>query len=138
MFKKLLCFICLAACLLSLFGCAGGSAMTYPADVSAIDGFECICSEDGETEFVIEGENAKELYTYIAGQWEKADETEGYSAEQARIYLSFSDAEENFYGVFWIYENDYVVFTAMPEASLQKYYKFPAGTYEVLTEMIEK
>ncbi len=138
MIKKILCLICIIACVSAFFGCSGDSYVNYPADVSAVDGFKCVYSSDSETDFAIEGETAKELYTYIAGQWEKSNETELEGAGQARIYLSFCDGEENFYGTFWICENDYMVFTATPETSFQKYYELPAGTYEKLSEMIEK
>ena len=80
--KKLLqiiCLLCVVACLVSMFGCSkekpNDAIVTYPEDVSAITDFKCVCSTDHETEFVIEDEEAKALYTYIMEQWEKAEET---------------------------------------------------------------
>ena len=154
---------CIIACLLSLLGCSkektNDAIVTYPEDVSAIADFKCVCSTDHKTEFVIENDEAKALYTYIMEQWEKAEETEIDRTEQDDIYLSFQDGEpllilsqetkaetsdalavsdEHFYGVFWIHENDYMVFTAMPMTSFQKYYKMPEGTYSKVAEMITK
>ena len=92
-------------------------------------------------------------------QWEKAEETEIDRTEQDYIYLSFQDGEpllilsqepkveisdvlavsdEHFYGVFWIHENDYMVYTAMPMTSFQVYYKMPAGTYDKIAELVKK
>ena len=160
---RVLCLLCVVACLISLFGCSkekpNYAIVTYPEDVSAIADFKCVCSTDHETEFIIEDEEAKALYTYIMEQWEKAEETEIDRTEQDDIYLSFQDGEpllilsqepkaeisdalavsdEHFYGVFWIHENDYMVFTAMPMTSFQKYYKMPEGTYNKIAEMITK
>ena len=164
--KKLLqiiCLLCGVACLISLFGCSkekpDDAIVTYPEDVLAIADFKCVCSTDHETEFVIENDEAKALYTYIMEQWEKAEETENDRTEQDYIYLSFQDGEpllilsqepkaeisdtlavsdEHFYGVFWIHENDYMVFSAMPMTSFQKYYKMPEGTYDKIAELVKK
>ncbi len=150
-------------CLLSFFGCSKdkthGATVTYPEDISSIADFKCVCSIDHKTEFVIENDEAKALYTYIMEQWEKAEETEIDRTEQDDIYLSFQDGEpllilsqepkaeisdalavsdEHFYGVFWIHENDYMVFTAMPMTSFQKYYKMPEGTYDKIAELVKK
>ncbi len=160
---RVLCLLCVVACLISLFGCSkvkpNDAIVTYPEDVSAIADFKCVCSTDHETEFVIENDEAKALYTYIMEQWEKAEETEIDRTEQDDIYLSFQDGEpllilsqepnaeisdalavsdEHFYGVFWIHENDYMVFTAMPMTSFQKYYKMPEGTYDKIAELVKK
>lgn len=43
-----------------------------PADVSGIEDFKCVCSTDGETEFVINNDYAKELYSYITSLWQNA------------------------------------------------------------------
>ena len=158
-----LCLLCIVVCLISLFGCSkehpDEAVVTYPEDVFAIADFKCVCSTDDETEFVIENDESKELYTYIMGQWEKAEETQSDRTEQEYIYLSFQDGEpllilsqepkaeisdvsaasyKHFYGVFWIRENDYMVYTAMPITSFQKYYKMPNGTYSKIIEMITK
>lgn len=160
---RVLCLLCVDACLISLFGCSkekpSNTIVTHPEAVSAIADFKCVCSTDHETEFVIEDGEAKALYTYIMEQLEKAEETEIDRTEQDYIYLSFQDGEpllilsqepkaeisdalavsdEHFYGVFWIHENDYMVYTAMPMASFQKYYKMPEGTYNKIAEMITK
>ena len=160
---RVFCLLCAGACLISLFGCSkekpNNAIVTYPEDISAIADFKCVCSTDHETEFVIEDDEAKALYTYIMEQWEKAEETEIDRTEQDYIYLSFQDGEpllilsqeskaeisdalavsdEHFYGVFWIHENDYMVFTAMPMTSFQKYFKMPEGTYNKIAEIITK
>ena len=165
---RVLSLLCVVACLMSLFGCSKEkpndaivtfSDVTFSEYVSAIADFKCVCSTDHETEFVIEDEDAKALYKYIMEQWEKAEETEIDRTEQDYIYLSFQDGEpllilsqepkaeisdalavsdEHFYGVFWIHENDYMVYTAMPMTSFQKYYKMPEGTYNKIAEMITK
>ena len=160
---RIICLFCVVACLTSLFGCSkekpNNTIVTYPEDFSTIADFKCVCSTDHETEFVIEDDEAKALYTYIMEQWEKAEETEIDRTEQDYIYLSFQDGEplltlsqepnaeisdalavsdEHFYGVIWIHENDYMVFTAMPMTSFQKYYKMPAGTYDKITELVKK
>ncbi len=157
------CLLCVVTCLISLFGCSkekpNDAIVTYPEDVSAVADFKCVCSTDHETEFVIEDDEAKALYTYIMEQWENAEETEIDRTEQDYIYLSFQDGEslliltqepkaeisdalavsdEHFYGVFWIHENDYMVYIAMPMTSFQKYYKMPEGTYSKVAEMITK
>ena len=119
---RILCLFCVVACFLSLLGCAKGdpkdAIVTFPEDVSAIADFKCVCATDRETEFVIENDEAKALYTYISKQFEKAEETEETNVdrtEQDYIYLSFQDgdpwlaeisdsftvADEHFYGVFW-------------------------------------
>lgn len=160
---RVLCLLCVVAFLVSLFGCSkeknNDAIVTFPEDVSAIVDFKCVCSTDHETEFVIEDDEAKALYTYIVEQWKKAEETEIDRTEQKYIYLSFQDGEplfilsqepkaeisdalavsdEHFYGVFWIHENDYMVYTAMPMTSFQKYYKMPEGTYSKVAEMTTK
>ena len=87
-------------------------------------------------------------------QQKNAVETAKDETEQDYIYLSFQDGEPllisnqtqeseiaselNFYGAFWIHENDYLVFTATPMTSFQKYYKMPEGTYRKVAEMIKK
>ena len=161
--RMLCCLLCVIACSLTLFGCSkekpNDAIVTYPEDVSAIADFKCVCSTDHETEFVIENDEAKALYTYIMEQWEKAEQTEIDRTEQDYIYLSFQDGEplfilsqepnakisdalavsdEHFYGVFWIHENDYMVYTAMPMTSFQVYYKMPAGTYDKIAELVKK
>ena len=161
--RTLCCLLCVIAFSLNLFGCSkekpNDAVVTYPEDVSAIGDFKCVCSTDHETEFVIEDEDAKALYTYIMEQWEKAEETEIDRTEQDYIYLSFQDGEpllilsqepkaeisdalavsdEHFYGVFWIHENDYMVCTAMPMTSFLVYYKMPAGTYDKIAELVKK
>lgn len=153
--------LCVLICSFALFGCSEektkDTIVTYPEEISAIADFKCICSKDLETEFVIDNDDAKELYTYIMEQRKNAVETEIDRTEQDCIYLSFqagdpllilsqepkaeiSDAlavyEEHFYGVFWVHENDYMVYTGMPTASFQKYFKMPEGTYERILEMI--
>ena len=160
---RIICLLCVVTCLMSLFGCAkektNDAIVTYPEDVSAIADFKCVCSTDHETEFVIENDDAKALYAYIGEQLEKAEQTEIDRTEQDYIYLSFQDGEpllilsqepkaeisdalavsdEHFYGVFWIYENDYMVYTAMPITSFQKYYKMPEGTYDKIAELVKK
>ena len=94
---RVLSLLCVVACLMSLFGCSNekpnDAIVTFPEDVSAIADFKCVCSTDHETEFVIEDEDAKALYTYIMEQWEKAEETEIDRTEQDYIYLSFQDGE---------------------------------------------
>ena len=160
---RVLCLLCVVACLISLFGCSkeksNDAIVTYPEDVSAIADFKCVCSTDHETEFVIENDEAKALYTYIMEQWEKAEQTEIDRTEQDYIYLSFQDGEplfilsqepkaeisdalavsdEHFYGVFWIHENDYMVYTPMPITSFIVYYKMPAGTYDKIAELVKK
>ena len=161
--KYILCLLCVIACLMSLLGCAkekpNDAIVTYPEDISAITDFKCVCSTDHETEFVIEDDGAKALYTYIMEQWKKAEETEIDRTEQDYIYLLFQDGEpllilsqepkveisdvlavsdEHFYGVFWIHKNDYMVYTAMPITSFQKYYKMPEGTYDKIAELVKK
>ena len=158
---RIISLLCSGLCLLSLFGCSkdknNNAIVTYPEDVSAIADFKCVCSTDHETEFVIENDDAKALYTYIGEQLEKAEQTEIDRTEQDYIYLSFQDGEpllilsqepkaeisdilavsdEHFYGVFWIHENDYMVYTAMPITSFQKYYKMPDGTYDKIAELV--
>ena len=62
---RVLCLLCVVACLMSLFGCSkekpNDAIVTYPEDVSAIADFKCVCSTDHETEFVIEDKDAKAL-----------------------------------------------------------------------------
>lgn len=145
---------------MTLVGCSKDDpAVSYPEDISDVVGFKCVCSTDHKTEFVIENDDAKVLYTYIKNQWKHAEESEPYHTKQACIHLSFQDgepllilnreanlnnsnnfvkAEQNFYGVFWIQENDYMVYTAMPMTSFQKYYKLPEGTYSKVLSMIAK
>ena len=160
---RMICLLCVVACFMSLVGCSKekpkDAIVTYPEDVSAIFDFKCVCSTDRETEFVIENDDAKVLYTYINEQLEKAKQTEIDRTEQDYIYLSFQDGEplliqsqdpkakisdalaisnEHFYGVFWIYENDCMVYTAMPMTSFQIYYKMPAGTYDKIAEFVKK
>ena len=160
---RIISLLCSSLCLLSLFGCSkdknNNAIVTYPEDVSAIADFKCVCSTDHKTEFVIENDDAKALYTYIGEQLEKAEQTEIDRTEQDYIYLSFQDGEpllilsqepkaeisdilavsdEHFYGVFWIHENDYMVYTAMPITSFQKYYKMPDGTYDKIAELVKK
>lgn len=154
--------LCMVSCFLSLFGCSKeetkDTITTYPEDISAITDFKCVCSTDHETEFVIENDEAKALYTYINEQLLKAEHTEVDRTEQDYIYLSFQDGEpllilnqepkaemsdsfvasdEHFYGVFWIHKNDYMVYTAMPMTSFQIYYKMPTGTYDRIVELVK-
>ena len=86
--KHILCLLCIIACSISLFGCSkekpNDSIVTYPEDISAIADFKCVCSTDRETDFIIEDDEAKALYTYIMEQWEKAEETE---IDRTVIYL---------------------------------------------------
>lgn len=158
---RIVCLLCVVACFISLCGCskekANNAIVTYPEDVSTIADFKCVCSTDHEIEFVIKDDNAKTLYTYIMEQWKVAEETQIDRTEQEYIYLSFQDgeplfiysqepkaeisdalvvSEQHFYGVFWIHENDYMVFTAMPMTSFQVYYKMPEGTYSKVVKMI--
>ena len=160
---RIISLLCAILCLLLLFGCSkekpNDAVVTYPKDISAVADFKCVCSTDHETEFVIENDDAKTLYTYIGKQLEKAEQTEIDRPEQDYIYLSFQDGEplfilsqeptakisdilavsdEHFYGVFWIHENDYMVYTAMPITSFQVYYKMPAGTYDKIAEFVKK
>lgn len=151
-----------ALCFLSLLGCSSAkddALYALPADVSGIEDFKCVCSTDGETEFVINNDYAKELYSYITSLWQNARETKIDVTEQNYIFLSFQDgepllilsqepnadtsntfsvSEEHFYGVFWICENDYLVFTATPMTSFQKYYMLPEGTYNKVLEMVKQ
>ena len=160
---RVLSLLCVVACLMSLFGCSkekpNDAIVTFPEDVSAIADFKCVCSTDHETEFVIKNDDAKGLYTYISEQINKAEQTEIDRTEQDYIYLSFQDGEplfissqepdaeisdalavsdEHFYGVFWIHENDYMVYTSTPMSSFQIYYKMPVGTYDKIAEMVNK
>lgn len=83
---RVLCLLCVVACLISLFGCSkekpNDAIVTYPEDVSAVADFKCVCSTGHETEFVIKDDEAKTLYTYIMEQWEKAEENEIDRTEQ--------------------------------------------------------
>ena len=157
--KRFLYAILFALCFLFLFGCSDTKddvRYALPIDASEIEDFKCVCSTAGETEFVIENDHAKELYTYITNQWQNAKETEIDRTEQSYVYLSFQDgapflipsrestavasdtlaeSEKHFYGVFWICENDTLIFTAMPMTSFQKYYRLPEGTYHKVLEM---
>lgn len=91
------CLFCIVACLISLFGCSqekpNDAIVTYSEDVSAFADFKCVCSTDHETEFVIENDDAKALYTYINEQLEKAEQTEIDRTEKDYIYLSFQEGE---------------------------------------------
>ena len=66
---RVLCLLCMVACLISLFGCSkeepNDAIVTCPEDVSAIADFKCVCSTDHETEFVIEDEDAKALLSLL-------------------------------------------------------------------------
>lgn len=160
--KKFFHAMIFALCFLSLFGCSNAkddAPYPLPVDASTIDDFKCVCSINEETKFVIDNNDAKELYSYITKRWLKAKETRFDSTEQNYIYLSFQDgepflissqepkaeisntcaaSEEHFYGVFWIGENDYLVFTAMPITSFQEYYILPEGTYKNVLEMVTR
>ncbi|MGN0786965.1 MAG: hypothetical protein ACI4OB_06195 [Christensenellales bacterium] len=64
-----------ALCFLSLLGCFSAkddALYALPADVSGIEDFKCVCSTDGETEFVINNDYAKKLYSYITSLWQNA------------------------------------------------------------------
>lgn len=89
-------------------------------------------------------------------QWGQADQTNIDSLEKKYVYIQFQDGEpfilshqaktevadtpaesgEQFYGVFWILESDFMVYTAAPMTSFQAYYKLPDGTYDKVTEMV--
>ncbi len=158
--KKLFCFMLSVLCLFSLFGCSNvkenDALNTLPTDVYDIEDFKCVCSIDGETEFVIEADEAKQLYSFVMEQWGQADQTNIDSLEKEYVYIQFQDGEpfvlsqqaktevadtpaesvEQFYGVFWILESDFMVYTAAPMTSFQAYYKLPDGTYDKVTEMV--
>ena len=94
---RIICLLCVVACLMAVFGCSkekpNDAIVTYPKDVSAIVDFKCVCSTDHKTQFIIENDEAKALYTYIMEQWKKAEEAEIDRTEQDDIYLSFQDGE---------------------------------------------
>ena len=133
--KRFFCMVVCVVWLLSLFGCSqekeNDEWYILPDDVSDIEDFKCVCSLDGETDFLIEGETAKELYVYIREQWENSEDTMFDGTENIYIFLSFQegyplmlsgekpDPEKKvseaspvndtlFYGVFQVYENDYM------------------------------
>lgn len=162
---RVLCLLCVAACFLSLPGCSKekpkDAIVLSPTDVSAIADFKCVCSTDHETEFVIENDEAKALYTYISKPFEKAEEIEETNVDKAGqdyIHLYFLDGEPmltgnqepkaeksdsftfatyHFYGDFWIYENDYLAYAETPVTSFHADYKMPAGTYDKIAELVK-
>ena len=159
--KRFLSIVLVLLYVISLFGCSKDTSdealYNHPVDVSSITDFKCVCSTDHKTEFVIENETAKALYAYITDAWQKVQEAEIDGNEQDYIYLSFQDGEpllvlnqqpkveicdalqvsgEQFYGVFWVYENDYLTFTASPVTSFQEYYKLPGGSYDKILKMV--
>lgn len=159
--RRFFCALLCSLCIFSLFGCSlereNNALYTIPDDVSDVKDFKCVCSTDYKTEFIIESDDAKELYFYIRKQWKNAEQTEIDRTEQDYIYLLFQDgeplltlsqeskaessdvlsvSEKHFYGVFWISENDYMIYTAMPTTSFQEYYKLPEGTYNSVFEMV--
>lgn len=144
----------------SLFGCSNNqkeiSTGVISADVSDVENFKCVCSLDRQTEFVIEGKESKDLYNYILEQWEHSDKSETQNSQSKDIYMSFQDgepfeisnqntinsdinagSERNFYGVFWVSENDYLTYTSSPMTSYQETYKLPEGTYMQILEMVD-
>ena len=137
-----------ALCFLSLLGCSSAkddALYALPADVSGIEDFKCVCSTDGETEFVIYNDYAKETkidvteQNYIFLSFQDGEPLLILSQEpNADTSNTFSVSEEHFYGVFWICENDYLVFTATPMTSFQKYYMLPEGTYNKVLEMVKQ
>ena len=159
--QRILHLLCVGVVFLVLYGCsnqtATSSIVSYPADISVVDDFKCVCSINQQTEFVVEEDASKELYTYIQKQWAKASETKMDTSKQDCIYLLFQVGEPflissqeneteksnahavsqaNYYGVLWIHENDYMVFTAMPFTSFQRYYQMPEGTYDRVMKMV--
>lgn len=98
--KKLLCIMLGVLCVLSLFGCSkeneNDALMRIPADVSNIEDFKCVCSTDNETEFLIEGESAKELYTYISEKQQQAEQTEIDRTEHKITFICLSKTANRF------------------------------------------
>ncbi len=157
--KKLL-FVALCILLfISLIGCSSSqneiSAGVVSENVLDVENFKCVCSIDQQAEFVIEGKDSKDLYNYILEQWKLSDKAESQNSQSKDIYMSFQDgeplefsnqnsinsdiiaeSESNFYGVFWVSENDYLTYTSSPMTSYQETYKLPEGTYTQIIEMI--
>ena len=161
--KKLIPSACallfIAATLITLFGCSKESAgSSFMPEIADVADFKCVCSTDQETEFVIEDDRAQALFTYLMEQWQKAEETQIDRSQQDCIYLLFQDgepllilnqepnakfsdafsSEAHFYGVFWIHENGYMVYSPMPTASRQTYCKLPEGTYETIAQLLQE
>ncbi|MBR5272139.1 MAG: hypothetical protein IKU25_01915 [Clostridia bacterium] len=141
----------------------GVSLDEYLEDIFSSDGFKYVCSTDEQKNIVIEKDDAEEMYTYIMKQLAYAEEIKSDTTDGKSIYIVFQDGEplllsdqtdapddsaasaddlvaakHRFYGVFWIYENDYAVHTGSPFMSFQAYYRMPEGTYEKVEEMLEK
>lgn len=151
--KKNFILFLITLCMISLFGCSKDNSevfpLTIPADVSSITDFKCVCSTGGETKFVIEGDKAVDLYSFVTEIWHQSEEIERDLTEQSYVYLVFQDGDPvyvysqeqdasntHFYGVFWICENDYLVFTGSPLTSFQKHYRLPKDSYKNILEML--
>lgn len=136
----------------------------YAEEIANIEDFKCVCQIDYGDSFVIEGDNAKALYTYLKEQEKSALEATNDSSEQKPIKLIFQDGEPvilqghepvryplvlddpdsvqemdlYFYGDYVLFEDDYISVSASPATSFAEYLKFPNGTYSKVKEMISE
>lgn len=140
-------------------------AVEYAEEIANTEDFKCVCQIDDGNSLVIEGDKAKEIYTYLKEQEKYIVDGGVNISESASINLVFQDGEplvfqnqstdtqdlpvlENpdsvinldihFYGYYTIYENDYVIISSSPVTSHIEISKLPDGTYSKILEMISE
>ena len=128
---------------LCLSGCQTNRLTMIPSDVSKIEDFKCVVCIGETEEFVVEGEQAKNLYQYIYDTAHRSEQTDALLAKSSVDYLtdyielSFqTDDPVAFYGVFDVFPDDYMIFVPSISMSAMDYYLSPAGTYQAVEEML--
>ncbi len=122
------------------------------ADVKDVADFKCVVELGDGTNRLVTGDNAKALYRFVTGAWKSAENAETPESVDGAIRLNFqtgkpvyvtehetepeSDATPEYFGEFFILEDDTVEFSGSPFTSYAVSYHFPDGFYNQLKDRL--
>ncbi len=157
-------FLLLSVC---FCGCTKNNDSTnVVSNNSQAEEIKCVAYVPEGDEWVVEGEQANNLYKYICENFKSSEKSDWYYAKSSvnpktdYICLSFQTGtplmisddetvstkvynfddfemfEGEFFGTFRVYVDDYVLYTETPVTSHNEIYIFPDGTYRTIQDML--
>lgn len=114
------------------------SCLTVPT-LEELTDFTCTVTHSDST-WVVNGEDAKELYRYISQNLRETEpKLNNTAAVSARLSFHTNDLEglAGEYGCYSLYENGYIVFNPAPEVSSLFYYEVDGNVYSEIMVRLE-
>ena len=144
--KRIVCLLtALILMAVVLTGCQSDTVLLTTAGGTQIDmnrqditGIKCAGSVNGEQDFLIEGEEAQQLFDYIRGLCTGESETPEPSANL--IHLNFSttlDSETAWLGDYTVQDNGMILFLTSPVDSYMHTFTCDKNEYDAILKLVQ-